>query len=164
MTSKSNKIQKLAGADFITAVLLIFFGAAFFIGARNMRVYQTLFISPGFFPMILGMTFVFFGCVLLYTSSRRGGYRDALRILSGGNLKRGFASLVFKKGCVVFLLILGYVALLGKFDFVALSTTYLFLTFFFLKATKWYWMIAISLVAPIVVQLLFSRVFRIPLP
>lgn len=129
-----------------------------------MKVYQALFISPGFFPMILGILFVFFGCVLLYTSSRRGGYQDARRILSGGNFKKGFTSPVFKKGSVVFLLILGYVVLLGKFNFAALSMGYLFLTFFFLRATKWYWIIAISLVAPIVVQLVFSQLFRIPLP
>jgi hypothetical protein len=164
MTDKPNKVQKLAGADFITAILLILFGGAFFMGARSMKVYQRLFISPGFFPMILGIAFVFFGCVLLCASSRRGGYGDARRILSGGSLKRGFTSPVFKKGSVVFLLILGYVALLGKFNFVALSVTYLFLTFFFLKAAKWYWMIVISLAAPIVVQFVFSQIFRIPLP
>jgi hypothetical protein len=159
-----NKTQKLAGADFITAVLLILFGGAFFAGARSMRVYQTLFISPGFFPMILGGAFVFFGCVLLYTSWRRGGYSDACRIFSVANLKRSFTSPVFKKGGVVFLLILVYVALLGKFSFVALSVAYLFLTFLFLKAAKWYWAIIISVTAPIVVQLVFSQVFRIPMP
>jgi hypothetical protein len=157
-------VQKLAGADFITAILMILFGAAFFIGARSMKVYQIFFVSPGFFPMILGIAFIFFGCVLLYTSSRRGGYWDARRILSGGNLKRSFTSPVFKKGSVVCLLILGYVVLLGTVNFVVLSMAYLFLTFFFLKAAKWYWMIAISVAAPVVVQLVFSRVFRIPLP
>jgi hypothetical protein len=154
----------LAGADFITAVLLILFGGMFFMGARNMRIYQTFFISPGFFPMILGILFVFFGGVLLYTSSLRGGRVDALRILSAGNLKRSFTSPVFKKGSVVFLLILGYVALLGKFNFAVLSMAYLFLTFLFLKATKWYWMIAISVAAPLIVQVVFSQLFRIPLP
>ncbi|MDR2174711.1 MAG: tripartite tricarboxylate transporter TctB family protein [Synergistaceae bacterium] len=160
----SNKIQKLAGADFLTAILLILFGAAFFVGARSMKVYQIFFVSPGFFPMILGIAFIFFGCVLLYASSLRGGRADALRILSGANLKRGFTSPVFKKGGTVFLLILGYVALLGTFDFAVLSMAYLFLTFLFLRAAKWYWMIAISVAAPVVVQLVFSQVFRIPLP
>jgi hypothetical protein len=158
------KVQRLAGADFITAVLLILFGAAFFMGARNMKIYQTFFVSPGFFPMILGITFVFFGCVLLYTSSLRGGYADALRILSADNLKRGFTSPVFKKGGVVFLLILAYVTPLGRFNFVALSIAYLFLTFLFLKAAMWYWIIAISVAAPIVIQLVFSKIFRIPMP
>jgi hypothetical protein len=159
-----NKVQKLAGADFITAILLMVFGAAFFIGARSMKVYQMFFVSPGFFPMILGIVFVFFGCVLLYTSSLRGGRADALRILSAGNLKRGFTSPVFKKGGIVFLLILGYVVLLGKVNFAVLSMAYLFLTFLFLRAAKWRWMIAISVAAPIVVQLVFSQIFRIPLP
>jgi hypothetical protein len=159
-----NKAQRLAGADFITAILLMAFGVVFFIGARDMKVYQIFFVSPGFFPMILGISFVFFGFVLLYTSSLRGGYADARRILSGANFKRGFTSPVFKKGGIVFLLILGYVALLGKIDFVVLSMGYLFLTFFFLKAAKWYWMIAIAVTAPVVVQLVFSQLFRIPMP
>ncbi|MDR1732619.1 MAG: tripartite tricarboxylate transporter TctB family protein [Synergistaceae bacterium] len=161
---KKRTAGRLAGADFITAVLLIVFGAVFFAGAAGMRVYRTILVSPGFFPMILGILFIVFGLVLMYSSSRRRGRADARRILSGGNLKRGFTSPVFKKGGIVFLLILGYVALLGKISFVYLSMAYLFLTFFFLKAAKWYWILIISAVAPIIVQIVFSHVFRIPMP
>jgi hypothetical protein len=114
--------------------------------------------------MILGIAFILFGCALAYVSLRRGGYADVRRIFSGSNLKASFTSPVFKKGSVVFLLILIYVVLLGKINFVVLSMAYLLSTFFFLKAAKWYWMIAIAAIAPVVVQLVFSRVFRIPMP
>jgi hypothetical protein len=135
-----------------------------FIGAMNMKIYQFFFVSPGFFPAILGVLFVLFGLALLYTSSIRGGAADARRLLSASNLRSFIASPVLKKGGVVFLLILGYVALLGEFDFVLLSAAYLMLTFFFLRAAKWYWIIAVSVVAPVLVQLLFSNIFRIPMP
>jgi hypothetical protein len=161
---QAKKPGRLAGADFITAILLLLFGAAMFVGALEMRVYQTFFISPGFFPMILGILFAFFGLVLLYTSSRRGGWQDACRILSGGNLRRSLASPVFKKGSVVFLLIFIYVALLGTINFLYLSMGYLFLTFSFLKAAKWYWIIAISIAGAVIIQVVFSYFFKIPMP
>lgn len=158
------RAKPLAGADFITALALILFGTAFFIGARNMKVYQIFITSPGFFPMILGALFVMFGFVLLYTSCMRGGFMDAKRIISGSNIKKSIASPVFKKGGIVFLLILGYVMLLGKFSFVYLSMGYLFLTLLYLRAAKWYWIIVISVLVPIGIQLAFVNFFRIPMP
>ncbi|MDR3265367.1 MAG: tripartite tricarboxylate transporter TctB family protein [Synergistaceae bacterium] len=162
--ARTRKTGRLAGADFITAILLMAFGAAMFAGALKMRMYQTFFISPGFFPMILGILFAFFGLVLLYTSSRRGGWPDARRILSSGNLGRSLASPVLKKGSVVFLLILAYVALLGTIDFLYLTMGYLFFTFFFLKAAKWYWIIVISIVGAVIIHVVFRYFFRIPMP
>ena len=130
--------------------------------------------------MILGVLFIMFGFVLLYTSSKRGGFMDAKRIISGSNIKRSITSPVTKKWCVVFLLILCYVALLGrkyedilgksigdlsgKISFEHLSMAYLFLTFLFLKAAKWYWIILISVMAPMAVQYVFVNFFRIPMP
>lgn len=114
--------------------------------------------------MILGVLFVLFGFVLLYTSCKRGGFTDAKRIVSGSNIKRSIASPVFKKGGIVFLLILGYVMLLGKASFVYLSMGYLFLTLLYLRAAKWYWIIVISVLAPIGIELVFVNFFRIPMP
>jgi hypothetical protein len=158
------KTQKLAGADFITAVILIVLGLAFSVEALRMRVYQTFLISPGFFPLILGVLFIFFGLLLVYRSSRRGGYADAVRILTPGNLKKNSASPVFKKGFTVFLLIFVYVALLGKMEFVYLSIGYLLLTFLFLRAGKWYLIIPVAIIAPVLVQLAFVHFFKIPMP
>jgi hypothetical protein len=158
------RASKLAGADFITGVLLALFGVAFLINALNMRVYQTFFISPGFFPTILGVLFIFFGLFLIYASWRRGGLADARRILTPAYLKKSFTSPVFKKGGVVFLLILSYVALLGTVRFVYLSMGYLLLTFFFLKAARWYWIIPMAVVTSVAVEYVFTQVFRIPMP
>jgi hypothetical protein len=181
------RIKPMAGADFITALALIIFGIVLFIGAWNMKVKEIFFTSPGFFPMILGIIFVLFGLVLLYTSLMRGGLMDACRIVSFDNMKKCAASPVFRKGSVVFLLILVYVALLGKsdfyvflfgqydlhvtlfgkvekIDFALLSMAYLFLTFLFLKAAKWYWIILLSVIAPIAIHIVFVNFFRIPMP
>ena len=158
------KTQKLAGADFITAVILIVLGIAFSVEALRMRGYQTFLISPGFFPLILGVLFILFGLLLIYRSSRRGGYADAARILTPDNLKKSFALHVFKKGFAVFLLIFVYVALLGKIEFVYLSMVYLLLTFLFLKAGKWYLIIPVAIIVPVLVQLAFVHFFKIPMP
>jgi hypothetical protein len=156
----------LAGADFITAFLFIALGVGMVVGSLGMRTRAayTILIAPGFFPMILGVLFIFFGLLQACTSSLRGGYADARRILSGSSLKRSFTSPVFKKGGVVFLLILFYVSLLGKMDFIPLSMGYLLLTFLFLRAGKWYWMAVIAFSAPFIVHVVFNYVFRIPMP
>jgi hypothetical protein len=160
------KPGRLAGADFITAIFFIVMGAGMIISSLGMktRAAYTILISPGFFPMILGGLFILFGIFQAYVSSLRGGYADARRIFSGGNLKRSFTSPVFKKGGMVFLLIFTYVGLMGKIDFIPLSMGYLLLTFFFLKAGKWYWLAAIAFSAPFIVHLVFNYVFRIPMP
>ncbi|GHS96852.1 hypothetical protein AGMMS50276_15920 [Synergistales bacterium] len=158
------KTQKLAGADFITAIILMALGAALSVDALRMRVYRTFLISPGFFPLILGALFIFFGLFLIYRSSRRGGYADAARILTPDNIKKSLVSPVFKKGFTVFLLILAYVALLGKIEFVYLSMGYLILTFLFLNAGKWYLVIPVAVIAPVLVQLAFVHLFKIPMP
>jgi len=87
-----------------------------------------------------------------------------MRIISAGNITGSLASPVFKKGGVVFLLILLYVSALGKLDYVITSAAYLFITFLFLKAGKWYWLAVISVAAPWAIKMLFSQVFRIPMP
>ena len=156
--------KPLAGADFITSIILIIFGSAFFIIARNMRTFRVYLSSPGIFPMILGVIFILFGLVLLYNSYRRGGWADARRILSACNLKQSATSPDFKKLCVLLFLISGYVALLGRISFVYLSMGYLFLTFAYLRAAKWYWIIPISVLAPVAIHLFFSNIFRIPMP
>jgi hypothetical protein len=114
--------------------------------------------------MIIGGLFILFGIFQAYVSSLRGGYTDARRIFSGGNLKKSFTSPIFKKGGTVFLLILAYVGLLGKIDFIPLSMGYLLLTFLFLKAGEWQKLVAIAFFAPFIVHVVFSRVFKIPMP
>ena len=154
----------MSGADFISAIALIVFGTAFFINARGMRVYRVYLSSPGIFPMILGVVFVFFGLILLVNSVRRGGLVDIRRIISADYLKGSVSSPDFKKLGVLLLLISGYVAMLGRISFVYLSMGYLFLTFTFLKAAKWYWIILISVLAPIAINMFFTNIFRIPMP
>ena len=154
----------LAGADFITSIVIIIFGASFFIMARNMRTFRVYLSSPGIFPMILGVIFILFGLSLLYNSYRRGGWTDARRILSACNLKESVMSPHSKKLGVLLLLMLGYVAMLGRISFVYLSMAYLLLTFSYLRAAKWYWIILISVLAPIAINLFFTSIFRIPMP
>ena len=156
--------KPLAGADFITSIVLIIFGAAFFIIARNMRVFRVYLSSPGIFPMILGIIFILFGCALFYNSYRRGGLADARRILSACYLKQSVASPNSQKLGVILFLIFVYVALLGRVSFVYLSMGYLFLTFLYLKAAKWYLIIPIAVLAPIAIHMFFTNIFRIPMP
>ena len=172
---KTLEPKPMSGADFITSLGFIIFGTAMFITAydmhminiaRNVLVRRVHLSSPGLFPMIIGAIFFLFGVFMLYRSIRRGGLIDAKRIISFNNIASGITSPITKKLCVVFLLILGYVSLMGRIPFIYLSMGYLFLTFLYLylKEEKWFWVLVITLTFPIAINALFTNFFRIPMP
>lgn len=75
------------------------FGAALAIAALKMRVFNdSLLISPGLFPLILGGVFVLLGFFLLRSAARRGGREQASRILGMENLRAFAASPKVRKG------------------------------------------------------------------
>lgn len=160
-----NRAEKpMAGADFITSIGFLILGTAIFITAWNMKVWRVYLSSPGIFPMIIGAIFILFGLFLLYRSYMRGGLIGARRIISFDSIVSGVTSPISKKLCIVFLLIFGYVALLGRIPFLYLSMGYILLTLWYLRAAKWYLMIIISVIFPIAINALFTNFFRIPMP
>lgn len=179
-----DKNNKMSGADFITSLLLIALGAAVIRGASQMRVFRTLVVSPGLFPMILGGIFVVCGLVMLAISIKNGGIARARRILSLGYLRETARSPRFHRGCTVFLLILAYVALFGNSrlsalnfsfmvgdtiipvntSFIAITFGYLFATFSYLKAMPRPTSALVSIVASLAIFYAFNLGFGIPVP
>ncbi len=185
MDQDDNQTNRMAGADFLTSLVLIAFGICVFVMARQMKVFRTLIISPGLFPMILGGVFVFFGVVMCIMSLRRGGLARARRILSSEYLAAVQHSPRFRKGLVVLGLILAYVLLFGNeslaalnfhftlgsgtiipvnIGFLATTAGYLFLTFAYLKAMRPFSALIVSIVAALVVFYIFNKGFGIPIP
>lgn len=176
--------NKLAGADFLTSLVLMAGGAGVFVMARQMRVIRSVSTSPGLFPMILGIVFMFFGVVMCVIALRRGGWAQAKHILSAEWLSGVWRSPRFRKGMTVFGLVVLYVLLFGNgylamlnFHFTAggeiipvntgfLVTTagYLFLTFNYLKAMRPASSAFVAIVASLAVFYAFNKGFGIPIP
>lgn len=178
------KDSRLAGADLLAALACIALGLFVVSVANDMKVFRLLRVSPGLFPLILGWIFVLCGAILLVMALKRGGLRDAARILSPASLAAVRRSPNFKRGCIVLGLILGYVALFGNrqlaklniitslggqvfavnVGFILLTSGFLFVAFMYLKAMKWPSALTLSLAAAVIVFFSFNKGFGIPIP
>ena len=176
--------NKLAGADFLTSLVLMAMGGGVFVLARQMRVIRNVSTSPGLFPMILGIVFMFFGVVMCVIALRRGGWAQAKQILSAEWLSGVWHSPRFRKGAIVFALIVVYVLLFGNeylamlnfnvaaageiipvnIGFLVTTAGYLFCTFNYLKAMRPASSAIVSLLAALAVFYTFNKGFGIPIP
>jgi hypothetical protein len=176
--------HNMAGPDFLMAIVFIIFGIAVCATASQMRVFRTLLVSPGLFPMILGAVFIVCGLVILRISFKNGGLGRAKDILSAAYLQQAVASPRFKRGGIVFLLILAYVVLFGNntlavlnfsftvgdvifpvnTSFILITFGYLFATFMYLKALSARNAALVSGIAALVIFYVFSKGFGIPIP
>lgn len=178
------KNQKMAGADLLASIFYIALGIWVFVYSSNMKVFRTLIISPGLFPMILGGIFVLCGLVLMIMALKRGGVADCKRLLSGTNIGSSLRSPTFRRGLTVLLMIFVYVCLLGNsylakcnfvldlgdrilpvnVGFIAITAGYLFATFIYLKAMRIRNAVALSLATAVIVYYAFNQGFGIPIP
>lgn len=178
------KDRKLAGADLLASLALIALGTWGIIVARGMKVFRTLIISPGLFPLIIGGVFVLCGLVLLIMAIKRGGITDLGRLFSAGNIAGIYRSPTFRRGLVILGLIVLYVALFGSktiaklnfilnlgdkilpvnTGFILITAGYLFATFSYLKAMRWTSALIVSVLAAVLIFLAFNQGFGIPIP
>ncbi len=179
-----HKHQRLAGADLIASVLFMTLGGWVLYSANNMKVFRTLIISPGLFPMLLGGIFIFCGLVLFIMAVKRGGFADLGRIFSSERAGQIFGSPNFKRGLIILLSIFVYIALFGNPElarlnfiitaggrflpvnvgFIGLTAAYLFFTFIYLKAMRPAYALTVALGAAIAVFFAFNQGFGIPIP
>ncbi len=141
------------------------FGAAMAIAALKMRVFNnSLLVSPGLFPLILGGVFVLLGFFLLRSAARRGGRGQASRILGMENLRTFAASPKVHKGMTLLAFIVVYVMALGHIPFMWATAAYLIVTFTYLKAMKLHWNLLLAVASAWAISFAFSDLFRIPMP
>ena len=176
--------HKMAGADLLTSLCLMGFGAAVIINSNGMKVFRMLIVSPGLFPMILGWVFVVAGLVMFIVAVKNGGLRQAKRYLSADYFRAVLHSPKTKRGSVIFLSILAYVLLFGNdyfamlnfyftvgntiiqvnVGFILVTAAYLFGTFVYLKAMTARNAAIVSLVSAILIFYAFNKGFGIPVP
>jgi hypothetical protein len=176
--------RRLAGSDFITSVIFIATGILTIVLSLRMRIFRTIIVSPGLFPVIIGGVFVLFGGVILILAIKRGGVAEAGSIISAENFLSTWRSSRFRRGMAIFLAILAYVLLFGhpwlarlNFAFVAgdamipvnisffLTTGgYLVFNFLYLKAMRPSMAILVSILSALAIFYAFSMGFGIPIP
>ena len=161
----AHRESKGSGADFISALCFMIFGAALAVAALKMRVFNnSLLISPGLFPLILGGVFIVLGIFLLRSAAKRGGRTQASRILGTDNLRAFAASPKVHKGMTLLAFIVVYVMALGHIPFMWATAAYLIVTFTYLKAMKLHWNLLLAVASAWAISFAFSDLFRIPMP
>ena len=161
----AHRATKGSGADFISALCFMIFGAALAVAALKMRVFNnSLLVSPGLFPLILGGVFIVLGFFLLRSAAKRGGRGQASRILGMENLREFAASPRVHKGMTLLAFIVVYVMALGHIPFIWATAAYLIVTFTYLKAMKLHWNLLLAVASAWAISFAFSDLFRIPMP
>ena len=124
--------QRMNKADFITSLLLTFFGLGVFILSLHMPTFKEVggnpYSAPGIVPSALGFILFILGITLLIRSISRKGYQIQLSL-------NGFLFLYRKQSTRRFLIALFlsiiYVLLLGKVNYFILTYFYIFLFILF---------------------------------
>jgi putative tricarboxylic transport membrane protein len=155
----------MAKADFITSLFLIFL--SLFIMIYVLLVFPRfpewggLYSNPGFTPFLLGVTLFLMNVYLLIRSLKKQGYQ--VRVSREG-LELFLTSDKVHRFLICFGLFVLYYLLLGRIPFVLNTALYLLLSILIFKGARWWAGFIISGSVSLVVYLIFSRVFLIPLP
>lgn len=155
----------MAKADFITSLFLIFL--SLFIMIYVLLVFPRfpewggLYSNPGFTPFLLGVTLLLMNIYLLIRSLKRQGHQ--IRVSRKG-LKLFLKSEKVHRFFICLGLFVIYYLLLGRISFILNTALYLLLSILIFQGARWWVGFIISGSVSLVVYLIFSRVFLVPLP
>lgn len=158
-------VNKGSAADLIVSILLIIFGTVVIYASLNMRVYKTFLDAPGFFPLLLGIIFVFLGSLMLLLALRRKGIDQIKLLFTRDRMVGFFRHEQFSRVMILIGMMAIYIfGLLGRMHFAIATTLYLFATFWYLKSTSLVKNLLISVITAVAISLVFTQLFHIPLP
>jgi len=157
--------KKSVAGDIIMGFILIVSGIAIIINSSHMKVFRTFLDAPGFFPMILGFIFIILGMMLSIPAIRSNGISELKKTFSKSQLLAFIKDDKTFRVTVLLLLMIVYVfILIGKVHFTIATAIYLFFTMLYLKSTSWWKNLIISILASVLISVVFKYGFRIPLP
>ena len=157
--------EKDMTGDIIMGFLLMGTGVAIAIVALGMKVFRSFLDSPGFFPLILGCIFVLLGAALTFPALKKVGFSTIKVTFSKSNLQEFLKNDKTLRVTIILALMYAYVyILIGRINFTVATSIYLFLTMLYIKSTKWWMALIISIVASLAISIVFKYGFRIPLP
>jgi len=151
--------------NIIMGFLLILGGVSVSIVALRMKVFKNFLDAPGFFPLILGCIFVLLGAVLFIPALKQSGFTPVKKMFAKPSLVQFIKNDKTLRVAVLLVLMFAYVyILIGKMHFAIATSIYLFLTMLYLKSTKWWMALLLSIIASVLISVVFKYGFRIPLP
>ncbi|QEN09180.1 tripartite tricarboxylate transporter TctB family protein [Oceanispirochaeta crateris] len=157
--------EKDMTGDIIMGFLLIISGIAIVVVALGMKVFRNFLDAPGFFPLMLGCVFVLLGAALSFPALKKVGLSTLKDTFSKSNLSKFFKDDKTLRVTILLALMFVYVYfLIGWLNFTVATFLYLFFTMLYIKSTKWWMVIIISIVASVTISVVFKYGFRIPLP
>jgi hypothetical protein len=156
--------KELSG-DILMGFLLMVSGIAIAIVALGMKVFRNFLDAPGFFPLILGCIFILLGAALCFPALKKVGFSTLKVMFSKSNLSDFLHNDKTLRVTILLGLMFGYVfILIGRLNFTVATSIYLFLTMLYIKSTKWWLALIYSIVASVLISVVFKYGFRIPLP
>ena len=158
--------KRKAATDFGCGIALVLFGGYIALEALNMKVYNSFFDAPGFFPTIVGAVIALLGGVLAFIGFKLGGASALGEIFRGENVKRFFTAEGTIRVVILTLFMVVYIyGLLGRIHFIAATSIYLLANFIYLNANKHWWVsVLIAVVTSLVVYYAFLLGFGISMP
>lgn len=157
--------EKDMTGDIIMGFLLIISGIAIAIVALGMKVFRNFLDAPGFFPLILGCIFVLLGVALSFPALKKAGFSTVKNTFSKSTLSAFFKNDKTLRVTILLALMFIYAyILIGRINFTVATSLYLFFTMLYIKSTKWWLVVLISIVASVTISVVFKYGFRIPLP
>lgn len=157
--------EKEMTGDIIMGFLLMIGGVAIVIVALGMKVFRNFLDAPGLFPFILGCIFVLLGAALTFPALKKVGFSTVKETFAKSNLVLFIKNDMTIRVTIILALMFAYVYILvGRINFTVATSIYLFLTMLYIKSTKWWLALIISIVASLGISVVFKYGFRIPLP
>lgn len=134
--------------------ILLFLISAFFIKESfKLHNNQSWTLSPALFPIIITVLIFLFSIALIVQGMKNKEEVQERKRLENG---RGFLLVLF--------ISIMYLIILPKLHFLMASIIYLFLFLFILGERKWWLLLSISVITPVLIQYLFGNLLDVFLP
>lgn len=143
---------------FVQGLIFLIFSLFIITKAINMRDFGESFLSPGIFPALFGGVLVILSLNLMYR-----GYKEIKK--SGRNKNYDNIDKVSLINVIlVFIFSLSYLWALSYLGFIISSIIYLFIFMYYIGERRIWFLIAISILTPLISYLIFSMGLGINLP
>ncbi|MDC7245701.1 MAG: tripartite tricarboxylate transporter TctB family protein [Sphaerochaetaceae bacterium] len=157
--------SKKDASDLIMGVFLDIFGIYLTYAGLHMKVFKTFLDGPGFFPFVLGLILLTLGIIMTTVGIRSGGFLYLKENVKGHKMLAFFTHEETVRVLILIAMMAVYIfGLIGRMHFSVATCIYLLATMFYLRSTKWWKIIIISVVASIMISFIFQYFFKIPLP
>lgn len=145
--------------EYISSLIFLIFGIALYIGSNSITTFIENDVGPAFMPKLVGICIIALSVIKLILAYIEGKKSEDKEDKQSIKLDKG--------GIYTILLIFIYVLILEKVGFIISTILYLFLQIQILSKYDEHDIklkLAISIIAPIVIYILFTKGFQLMLP